>query len=237
MRTLFLSAALLLVSGCGSSNELHSSPYLAVTQDTLPPPTLADIAPAPRQYVLAPRDFVSVTVLDLPQMSLDRIQVDNSGQIAVPLAGTFLANGKTPAQLSREIEGSLRREYVRDPRVAVNVLSTESQLVSVDGEVRQPGQYPVMGRMTLMDAVSTAQGASPFADLKYVVVFRTIEQKRYAALYDLRAIRSGLADDPEVYSGDRILVGESRARRIFSDVLTASPLIVTPIIALLQNRL
>jgi polysaccharide export outer membrane protein len=234
MRIVFLFATLLLVAGCGDRNQLYSSPYLTLTEDELPPPTLTDIAPAPRQYVLAPRDYISVTVFGLPQMSLERIQVDNSGNIAVPLAGTFLANGKTPDELSRDIEGQLRRAFVRNPYVAVNVLETQSQLVSVDGEVAVPGQYPVLGRMTLTDAVSSAQGVSQFADLDYVVVFRTIEQQRYAALYDLRAIRSGLADDPEIYSGDRILVGESRARRIFSDVLAASPLLVAPIITILQ---
>jgi len=235
MRILFLSAALLLVAGCGGSNALTSSPYLTVSEDTLPAPTLADVAPAPRQYVLAPRDYIAVTVFGLPEMSLERIQVDNSGNIAVPLAGTFFVNGKRPEEVSREIESQLRREFVRDPRVAINVLETESQLVTVDGEVGLPGQYPVLGRMTLTDAVSSAQGASQFAALDYVVVFRTVEQQRYAALYDLRAIRSGLAEDPEIYSGDSILVGESRARRIFSDVLAASPLLVAPIITLLQN--
>lgn len=236
MRILFLSAALLLVAGCGGTNELNSSPYLTVMEGVLPPPTLADVAPAPRQYVLAPRDYIAVTVYGLPDMSLERIQIDNSGNIAVPLAGTFFVNGKRPDEVSREIEAQLRREFVRDPRVAINVLETESQLVTVDGEVGLPGQYPVLGRMTLTDAVSSAQGASQYADLNYVVVFRTVEQQRYAALYDLRAIRSGLAEDPEIYSGDSILVGESRARRIFSDVLAASPLLVAPIITLLQNQ-
>jgi len=234
MRILFLSATLLLVAGCGNPNQLDSTPYLTVREDALPPPTLADIAPPPREYVLAPRDYVSVTVFGLAEMSLERVQVDNSGNIAVPLAGSFVANGKTPAQLSREVEVELRRKFVRNPNVAINLLETESQLVSVDGEVGLPGQYPVLGRMTLTDAVSSAQGASQFADLNYVVVFRTVEQRRYAGLYDLRAIRSGLSEDPEIYSGDSILVGESRARRIFSDVLAASPLLVAPIITILQ---
>jgi polysaccharide export outer membrane protein len=235
MRILFLSATLLLVAGCGNPDRLNSSPYLTVQEDGLPTPTIADIAPAPRQYVLAPRDFISVTVFGLPDMSLERIQVDNSGNISVPLAGTFFVNGKQPGEVSREVEARLRQEHVREPRVAINVLETESQLVTVDGEVGLPGQYPVLGRMTLTDAISSAQGASQFAALNYVVVFREVGEQRYAGLYDLRAIRSGLAEDPEIYSGDSILVGESRARRIFSDVLAASPLLVAPIITLLQR--
>ena len=235
MRIVFLSATLLLVAGCGNPNQLSSSPYLTVREDRLPPPTLADVAPVPRPYVLAPRDYISITVFGLPQMSLERIQIDNSGNIAVPLAGTFFVNGKRPEEVSSEVEARLRREHVRDPRVAINVLETESQLVSVDGEVGLPGQYPVLGRMTLTDAVSSARGATQFADTDYVVIFRDVGQQRYAALYDLRAIRSGLAEDPEIYAGDSVLVGESRARRLFSDVLAASPLLVAPVITLLQR--
>ena len=234
MRIRFLSAALVLLAGC-STNELESSPFLEVREGILPPPSTADLAPTPRAFVLAPRDFISVAVYNLPELSLERVQVDNNGNVAVPLAGTFLANGKTPDQLSREIERELRREFVRDPRVAVNLLETESALFSVDGEVAIPGQYPVLGQMTLTDAISTAQGATQFADTDYVVIFRTVDAQRYAALYDLRAIRSGAAEDPAIYSGDSVLVGESRARRIFSDVLAASPLLLAPVIALLQS--
>lgn len=236
MRSLFLLLATTsLVAGCTSTpRHLTQSPYLRVAEGVLPPPMLTDIAPTPRTFVLAPQDYVSVSVFGLQNLSLERIQVDNSGNIAVPLAGTFLANGKTPDTLAREIERKLRIEHVRDPRVAINVLETRSQLVTVDGEVTTPGQYPVLGRMTLSKAVASAQGATRFANTKYVVIFRTVRDQRYAALYDLRSIRSGEAADPEVYSGDSILVGESRARRIFSDVLAASPLLVAPIITLLQ---
>ena len=233
MRSLLLLAMLPLVAGC-SSNHLTSSAHLTVVEGALPAPSTSDIAPAPRLFVLAPRDFISVSVFGLPNLSLERIQVDNSGNIAVPLAGTVLANGKTPDALSREIEQRLQAAHVRNPHVAINILETQSQLVTVDGEVRTPGQYPVLGRMTLSEAVASAQGATQYAATDYVVIFRTIENRRYAALYNLETIRNGLADDPEVYSGDNILVGESRARRIFADVLAASPLLVTPIIALIQ---
>lgn len=235
MRFFLLPAIALLATGCGgNTNQLESTQYLTVRQDRLPPPTLADIAPTPREYVLAPRDYISVSVFGIEEISLERVQVDNSGNIAVPLAGSFTANGKTPAELSREVEEQLRRKFVRNPNVAINLLETESQLVTVDGEVSMPGQYPVLGRMTLTEAVSSAQGATQFAALNYVVVFRKVDKQRYAGLYDLRAIRSGLAEDPEIYSGDSILVGESRARRIFSDVLAASPLLVAPLITILQ---
>ncbi len=235
MRNVVVSALAVSLVGCASQQHVETTPYLQrVDADALPAPSRADLTADPRLYLLGPRDYVAVTVVGLPDLSLERIQIDNSGNLFVPLAGAMRASGKTPGELSREIERRLKAEYVRNPRVAVNVLETESQFVTVDGEVRTPGQYPVLGKMTLTTAVASAQGATQFANQRYVVVFREIERRRYAALYDLRAIRTGVAADPEVFPNDLVVVGESRARRLFSDVLAASPLLLAPIITLIN---
>jgi len=70
------------------------------------------------------------------------------------------------------------------------------------------------------------------AGLENVVVFRTVDGQRYARLYNLKAIRMGNYEDPQMYANDVIVVSESTARRLFRDLLTAAPLLTTPIIAL-----
>jgi polysaccharide export outer membrane protein len=118
----------------------------------------------------------------------------------------------------------------------VNLTETVSQVITVDGEVTEPGVYPVVGRMTLMRAIARAKGLTEFARANHVVVFRQVGGQQMAALYDLRAIRQGLYDDPEVFANDVVTVGESRARRIFRDVIQSGGLLTAPIIALLQQR-
>ena len=86
-----------------------------------------------------------------------------------------------------------------------------------------------------MRAVATAGGASEFARLNDVVVFRTVGTQRYAALYNLALIRRGAYADPEIFASDIVVVGDSQARRLFRDILAAAPLITAPIIAVLQN--
>lgn len=86
-----------------------------------------------------------------------------------------------------------------------------------------------------MRAIARASGTSEFARENYVVVFRNVDGKRYAALYDLRAIRQGMYDDPEIFSNDVIYVGDSQARRLFRDIIAASPLISTPLIYLITR--
>ena len=67
-------------------------------------------------------------------------------------------------------------------------------------------------------------------------MFRTVNGQNMAALYNLDAIRRGYYEDPEIFANDVVVVGNNPARRIFRDVLTAAPLLTTPIIALLQNN-
>ena len=110
-----------------------------------------------------------------------------------------------------------------------------SQRVTVGGEVKQPGQYPIIGRMSLLRAMALAQGTTEFSKLNDVVIFRTVNGQRLAALYDLNAIRHGAYADPELYAGDVVLVGDSQSRRIFKDVLQALPVVLSPLIIALDR--
>ena len=232
----FAAACLILLAGCAGGPPLTPGPHLTVAQPgTLPPPSAQDLVATSRPYLIGPFDELAVSVFGLPELT-QRIQVDASGTVSLPLAGTIEAGGKTAQQLAREIESRLRGRYVRDPQVTVNVAETVGRVVTVDGEVRTPGLYPVVGRMTLIRTIATAQGTTEFARLQHVVVFRTVNGQNMAALYNLDAIRRGYYEDPEIFANDVVVVGNNPARRIFRDVLTAAPLLTTPIIALLQNN-
>ena len=129
----------------------------------------------------------------------------------------------------------LAGKYLVDPQVTVNLVQTVSQVMTVDGQVASPGQFPVVGRMTLMRAVAVAGGTKDYADLQDVVVFREVGGQKYAALYNLEAIRRGNYADPEIYANDVIIVGDDNAKRVFRDLLQNAPLLTTPLIVLLQN--
>jgi polysaccharide export outer membrane protein len=233
--TLALLAGAALLSACSNGPALTPGPHLAVANaQELPPPTPTDLTAASRPYVVGPFDQIAVSVYGLPELS-QTVQIDASGHIALPLVGSIQAAGKTTEQLAREIETQLGARYVRNPQVTVNVTETVSQVATVYGEVRTPGQYPVIGNMTLMRAIASAQGTTEFARLRDVVVFRTVQGQNMAALYNLDAIRRGLYPDPQIYANDVIAVGDSPARRLFRDALQVAPLLTTPLVLLLQN--
>jgi polysaccharide export outer membrane protein len=228
-------AAALLIGGCSTPKIGGSEDVTVVQGADLPPPTRLDQSSTDRAYLIGPFDKLMIDVYGVEELSKKEVQADASGRISFPLAGEIEAAGKTPAELASLIEGRLRGNYVREPQVTVNLVETVSQVVTVDGEVKEPGLYPVIGKMTLMRAIARARGTTEYAQQSHVVVFRTVENKEMAALYDLRAIRRGYYSDPEVYANDVVVVGESQARRIFSSVLQGSGLLTAPIIALVQR--
>ena len=128
----------------------------------------------------------------------------------------------------------MRGRYVRNPEVTINIKSSVSQVVTIDGQVVEPGLYPVTNQMTLMRAIASAKGLSEFARQEEVVILRTVDGRRMAGLYNVDAIRRGEYDDPAIYANDMIVVGDSPQRRLFRDFVSLSPLLAGPLIAVLQ---
>ena len=129
-------------------------------------------------------------------MSAKALQVDAAGQIALPLVGTVEAKGKTLPNCRGSSRQILGAKYLRDPQVTVTVAASVSQKVSIQGEVTEPGVYPMSGPTTLLGVISMAKGETEVARLKQVVVFRTINGQRMGAVFDVASIRRGQAADP-----------------------------------------
>ena len=81
-----------------------------------------------------------------------------------------------------------------------------------------------------MRAIANAKGAAEYARLDDVVVFRSVNGKKMAALYNLTAIRKGLYPDPRIYANDIVVVGDSKARRMFQQFIQMFPLLSTPLV-------
>lgn len=235
IRILIAIAVASPLASCASGPAFTPGPHLTVAATTeLPPPSVNDMAAQGRPYRIGAFDRVSVNVFGVPELS-QTVQADASGRVSLPLVGQLEAAGRTPDELARAVEEGLRGRFVRNPQVTVNLEETVSQVITIDGQVREPGLYPVVGRMTLMRAVATAKGTTEFARLDDVVVFRTVGDRQMAALYNLGAIRRGAYPDPELFASDVVVVGDSPGRRLFRDILQAAPLITAPIIAYLSN--
>lgn len=231
LRSILLPVVLGL-SACANPKVSPVSGLTVLQATSLPEPSRMDLTPADRASLIGPLDVVNVDVFGVPELTRE-LQVDLSGQIAMPLIGSVDARGKTPSELSQIISARLER-YVRQPDVTVNVKTAVSQVVTVDGEVGKPGLYPVTNQTTLMRAIASAEGLTEFANVDDVVILRTVNNQRMAGLYNIGAIRRGVYADPTIYANDVVIVGDSPSRRLFRDIVATAPLIAAPLVALIQ---
>jgi len=123
--------------------------------------------------------------------------IDAGGSITMPLIGSVPALGRTPAGLAAEITGKLRRGYIRDPSVAVEIEAYRPFFIL--GEVAAPGQYPYVPNMSVESAVAIVGGFSPRAQRDRVTLTHTDSSGSMRV-----AVPLGTALSP----GDTVLVGE-----------------------------
>lgn len=213
---LLLVALGAVLGGCASDPTLGQGSTAVRVAQSLPPPDQTGMAVDLSSYRIGPLDVIRVEVFGAPELTREA-EVDAAGNFSVPLAGAVQAAGRTPAELSSAIAAELQGRYLKNPQISVNIVKAKPKVFTVDGAVKAPGNYPIIGKMTLQQAIATAQGADQVANLNNVVIFRTVNSQKTAALFNLKDIRAGRLEDPQIYGNDIVVVGESAARRLFRD--------------------
>jgi polysaccharide export outer membrane protein len=87
--------------------------------------------------------------------------VDAQGNLSLPLIGTIPARAQTTEEISRVIADRLRKGFIREPHVSIEIESYRPFFIL--GEVIAPGQYPYVPHMTVETAVAIAGGYTPRA--------------------------------------------------------------------------
>lgn len=216
-----LLIGLALLAGCQSA----SSPDVPVGQQAYSAIALTPDKAMPDSYLLHPGDILSVTVFGEPDLSLQRIVVDAAGNLTLPLIGQIRAAGHSAAEVGDSITRAYASNYLRNPRVSVLLNEGIAQTVSVEGQVMQPGVYPIAAGQTLLTAISQARSTTKTAKLDEVLIFRTLAGQRLAGRFDLAAIRAGRSPDPQMAAGDVVVVGYSALKGTYQDAIQAIPLL------------
>lgn len=191
----------------------------------LPPPDTTDaqgVYKGSSEYRLGPQDLIEISVFGVDRLS-QAVRVNSNGQISLPLVGGVTAGGMTIPELETELAARYADGYLQNPQVSVFVKEFASQRLTFEGAVKEPGIYPLTGRMTLLQGIATAKGLEPLADLKGIVLFRQIKGKKMAAVYDMRDLRSGRIEDPVLYGDDIIVVEQSGSKTILRRFIESVP--------------
>lgn len=221
-RFLLMLPAVASVAACASNNVGAGLPHGGTAYNVVPA-ALSNVAP--EEYRIGPLDALDITVLQEPDLSTKAAPVDAYGNVNLTLIGDVRASGKTAGELAKEVARRYGEKYLKNPQVSIVVSKPVAQKVAVQGEVIQPGVYPIDGPTTLLGALSLAKGETEYAALNDVVVFREVNGQRTGAVFDIRQIRNGQAPDPQVRSNDTVIVGYSASRRTWRDITTGFPIL------------
>jgi polysaccharide biosynthesis/export protein len=124
-----------------------------------PPPSNPDSnLPAQR---IGPNDLLWISVADCPELSRN-FRVSANGMLALPLLNKRInVAGKYPPEIETEITEALVADQILvRPLVTVSVAEYRSVPVSVMGAVKRPVTFQAIGGVTLLDALTKAEGLS-----------------------------------------------------------------------------
>ena len=145
-----------LVSGCATGHLSEAEQQ-----------SLAAAASAPAR--LQAGDKIQITVFGEDKLSGD-YEIDQSGQISLPLAGTVEALGLTQTELEQALARKFRSEYLKNPKVTVAI--TTLRPFYITGEVQKPGEYAYKSGLNVLTAVAIARGPTYRASRSSVQIQR-----------------------------------------------------------------
>jgi polysaccharide export outer membrane protein len=183
---------------------------LAACQTPYPPAPVSAATPD-YSYRIGPLDTVNVIVWRNPELSLS-VPVRPDGKITTPLVDDLVAQGKTPSELSRELEKALVK-FIRDPVVTVVVTSfagPTSEQIRVVGEATKPQILPYRQYMTVLDVMIAVGGLTDFADGNSARIVRAAEgNKLYSVRLGDLIKRGDIGANVDMRPGDILIIPQS----------------------------
>lgn len=159
------------------------------------------------EYRVGPGDRLRVSTWKHDEAS-GEVTVRPDGGFALPLVGEVHAQGRTPAELAREVEGRLARLYTEAPPVTVLVVEAKSYRVYVVGEVQKPGELSPAQPITVLMALAMAGGFTPYADADHVLILRRDDKGERRIPFSWTAVvkQGDLQQNLVLQAGDTLVV-------------------------------
>ncbi len=219
-----------LLSACSSQSPRYSPMAEARAQQSI-----EGLNRAPARHVayqptvtvsdlIAAQDVLDVNVFKVDDLSAKKLTVEANGTISLPLIGSVKVQGLTIAQAENIITAKLKK-YMQDPKVSITRTDKAvSKRVTVEGEVRTPGVYPIKGNLSFLQAIAMSQGLTEVADTRNVLLYRDGAQHNV----NLELIRIGRLQDPVLRNDDRIVVLKDPKKVREKKILEYIPAVTAP---------
>jgi polysaccharide export outer membrane protein len=158
------------------------------------------------QYVLQPGDLLQVAVWKETELTAE-VLIRPDGGMSFPLAGDLQAAGHTVAELTAMLEERIRR-LEPDAVVTVVVKAPTGNRVYVIGKVNKPGDFALNRPIDVMQALSLAGGATPYADTNAIRILRRDGDRQVSIPFRYSDVAHGrkLNQNILLRSGDTVVV-------------------------------
>lgn len=166
--------------------------------------------PAPvESTTLGPGDLFTLEVVGEKDLPKD-YQVASDGTVDFPYVHRMEVQGMEPQEVARTVRQRLIDQRILvDPSVIVSVKEYNSKRVTILGQVRKPGSFPLTPGMTLVQAISDAGGLNAIANGDRVNLTRKDKQKASTTVVlSFDSITEGRSPDIPLQAGDQIYVHE-----------------------------
>ena len=184
-------------------------------------PMCAQMAPVPQPAPdstlrIASGDLLELSVFDTPEFS-GKLRVSETGDVLIPVAGSVHLAGLTASQAAGVIEDRFRQlDVLKAPHATIFILEYATQGVTVTGEVRAPGIYPLLGSHNLLDLISSAGGVTANAGHVIVITHRDSKVEPVLAQFDPKS--GTVKNDVDIRPGDTLSVSRSGVVYVIGDV-------------------
>jgi polysaccharide biosynthesis/export protein len=160
----------------------------------------------PASYKVQPGDVLAINVWKETDLK-DEVLIRPDGGMDFALAGELQAAGHTVAELTSMLEERIRK-LIPDAVVTVTVKLTAGSRIYVIGKVNHAGEFPLIGPMDVMQALSLAGGATPFADTNGIRILRREGNRQQTIKFRYGDIERGrkLEQNVLLQSGDTVVV-------------------------------
>jgi polysaccharide export outer membrane protein len=157
-------------------------------------------------YQLQPGDILEVSVWKETELQRE-ILIRPDGGFTFPLAGEIDAAGKSTDEVHAILVKRLER-YVPNPVVTVAVKTIGGNQIYVVGKVNRAGAFPFSTPLDVMQALSLAGGATPFAAINDIVILHRQNGQQQSIHFHYADVARGrdLSQNIQLQSGDTVVV-------------------------------
>ncbi|HER24496.1 MAG TPA: hypothetical protein ENO17_05575 [Candidatus Atribacteria bacterium] len=161
---------------------------------------------SPAYYVLGPNDVLEIKLWGYPELTTSTV-VQPDGMISLPLNGQIKAAGKTLIELREEIADELKKilTSLGKDQVSLTLINFGAINISVLGEVKAPGIYPLSGRVDVLKAISAASGLTDKAGLVNATIIKN-DQTTISVDLEKLLLQNDLTQNYLLESGDSLYI-------------------------------